>query len=75
MSGKDNDLLIVTVLKPQQVKCHVQLQDLSKIIKDYLHLLEMYAPLISLLKQRNVLEEQNDGLWGSVYAPDLLRVI
>jgi len=54
MPGKDNDSLIVTVLQPQQVKCHVQLQEISKIIKDYLQLLEMYAPLIALLKQKNV---------------------
>jgi len=35
----------------------------------------MYAPLIRLLKKHRIIEENNDGTWGSVHAPDLLRVL
>ena len=75
MIGKDNDLMIVTVLKPQIINCNVEIRELSSIIKEYLHLLEMFKPLMNLLKEHNLLDKNCDGTWGSVYGSHLLRVL
>jgi hypothetical protein len=75
MQEKDNDFTIVTMISHDTVQSEVEISEVRNLIENYLQLMPMWPALLALLKEKNIVEQSNDGTWGALNGSLILSIL